>query len=235
MIDPIYSPLGIENLQDILQDPEWEDYRSHVLSTLPQLSDRYKYGLKYDNGFGMVGTYEPKEDNITPNQYTLNEATNLLFRPIFNEWWHWSGKMDDFTGKRFMRKTIPVYPTGLALMISNSDLISLDIDSQDQLDALNFLDQTIVLSCSFKRTCDNSVSLQLFYKKPQGIIIPKVSNIVVNGTKILIMGTDAHRPRFTLNKDLVFLHRNYTRRYRFQGNMDDISECPQSIVDLLVR
>lgn len=234
MIDPIYSSLGIENLQEILQDPDWEDYRSHVLSTLPQLSNNYKYGLKYDNGFGMVGTYEPNEDKITPNEYTLEEATNLLFTPIFNEWWHWCGIMDDFDGKRFMKKIIPVYPTGLALMMSNSDLISLDIDNQDQIDALNFLDPAIVSNCSFKRTCDNSVSLQLFYKKPQGVIIPKVPNIVVNETKILIMGTDAHRSRFTLNKDLVFLHRNYTRKYRFEGYMDDINECPQSIVDLLV-
>lgn len=234
MIDPIYSSLGIENLQEIFQDPDWEDYRSHVLSTLPQLSNNYKYGLKYDNGFGVIGTYEPNEDKIIPNEYTLEEATNLLFTPIFNEWWHWSGKMDDFIGKRFMKKIIPVYPTGLVLMMSNSDLISLDIDNQDQINALNFLDPAIVSNCSFKRTCDNNLSLQLFYKKPDNINIPKVHNITINNTKILVLGTNAHRPRFTLNKDLVFLHRNYTRRYRFEGYMDDINECPQSIVDLLV-
>lgn len=235
MIDPIYSSLGIENLQDILQDLEWKDYKSHVLSTLLQLSDNYKYGLKYDNGFGMVGTYEPKEDRITPNQYTLNEATNLLFRPIFNEWWHWSGYSEDYTGKKFMEKTIPVYPIGLVLMISNSDLIALDIDKTEQLDALDSLDPRIVSDCRFKRTCDNQVSLQLFYRKPSDVDIPKVPNITINDTKILVMGTDVYRPRFTLNKDVVVLHRNYNRCYRFEGHMDDTSECPQSIVDLLVR
>jgi hypothetical protein len=233
MIDPIYSSLGIENLKDILQDPEWEDYKSHVLGTLSQLSDNYMYGLKYDNGFGMMGTYEPKEDRITPNQYSLNEATNLLFRPIFNEWWYWSGYGEDYTGKKFMGKTIPVYPIGLVLMISNSDLIALNIDKTEQLDALNSLDPRIVSDCRFKRTCDNQVSLQLFYKKPSNVDISKVHNITINDTKILVMGTDAYRPRFTLNKDVVFLHRNYTRRYRFEGHMDDITECPESLISII--
>lgn len=233
MIDLIYTPEGIENISEIIQDPDWIDYKTHVLSTLSHLSNNYRYGLKYDNGFGMVGKYDHKEDRIIPNQYTLQEASDLLFRPILNEWWHWSGNGDDYNGQKFMEKLVPVYTTGLVVILSNSDLIALDIDKQEQLDALNELDSGIISNCSFKRTCDGQVSLQIFYKKPKNIDIPKVPNIIINDTKILVMGTMAYRPRFTLNKDLIFLHRNYNRRYRFEGHMDDITECPKSLMELL--
>jgi hypothetical protein len=215
-------------------------YQERVLSSLDKLSSNYRYFLVDNADYhktSFIGKVSDDPNYIIPTEYSKSELKEYLFIEVETHYQldHTKG---EFSKKpRFKEDCILSFTTGYGAIITDSNLLVLDVDTIDEYNELLELSPNIVENCKFKRiNTDNPYRMHLYFKKPikfetSGII----RTIKLNKQKLWISGLNKFNLRFESKKDIAHLFRNERYDYDLVGHMDEITECPPEIIDRIIE
>lgn len=213
-------------------------YQKNVLSSLDKLSSNYKYFL-VDNAdyieISFIGKISDDSNYINPIGYSKNELEEYLFTEI-ETYYQLDLNKEEFSKKpRVKKDSLLSFTTGYGVIITDSDLLVLDIDTIDQYNELLELSPNIVKNCKFKRiNTDNPYKMHLYFKNPVGFETSgTIRRIKLNKEKLWICGLN--KKKFPLEVDTAHLFRNEKYEYELVGHMDGITECPSEIIDRIIE
>jgi|TARA_E500000318_G_scaffold68596_1_gene63419 hypothetical protein len=224
--DESFSRKNYENqIKYLNQKQKFIDYKNKVYKSLDKVSNKYQYFLcdnRYSNKLSLLGTYKKinSKNFISPNTYTLNQIKNNLFSLI------------EYKG-------LCRFPTGYGFIINNSDLLAIDIDCKEQLDALKEICPNIVEESKFKRvTIERKDRVHLYFKRPPDYTTPrKIRRLnIKNGSRdIWICGLEVQTYPLVCETSHIFRDPSDKFNYDIVGHIDDINYLPQVIMDKILE
>jgi hypothetical protein len=147
-------------------------YQKKVLSSLDKLSSDYKYFLvdnANDSKFSFIGRVSDDSNYINPIGYSKNELEKYLFTEV--ETYYITNPIESQFVKttRFKEDSLLSFTTGYGVIIHDSNLLVLDVDTIGEQNELLELSPNIIETCKFKRiNTDNPHKMHLYFKKPIG-------------------------------------------------------------------
>jgi len=229
-------------------DQNYIEYKSKVISTIEKLSDNYDYFLAdgyHKNSY--LGKVDPIDSNyIIPYRFKKSELIDNLFVFKDSNWDYFFAKsLDDtpYTDSDILTNNYPKFihynsirfTCGYGIITNDTNLIVLDIDFGTQLNSISNIDPNILNYCKFKRI-DKSTdrcSIHLYFKKPTSLYSQlnssNIRRIIIGDVKIWISGTSANGIQSNIDTLHMFNGINYN--HELVGDMNDIPECPQWLID----
>ncbi len=224
--DESFSRKNYENqIKYLNYKKEFIDYKNRVYKSLDKVSNNYQYFLcdnRYSNKFSFLGNYIKinGKNFISPNRYTLNQVENNLFSLIEH-------------------KGLYRFPTGYGFIINNSDLLAIDIDCKEQLDALKEICPNIVEESKFKRVnIGRKDRVHLYFKRPPNYTTPKKIrrlNMKNKSRDIWICGFEFQTHPLVCETSHIFRDPSDGFNYDVVGHINDINYLPQSIMNKILE
>jgi hypothetical protein len=213
-------------------------YKKKVISSLDKISENYNYFLFGNDNLKSfyVGSISSDLDLLIPSSYSKEELKNNLFTEI-ETFYSITNSSNEYQKnyKPFTFTKSKTFSTGYGVIITKSDLLVLDIDNRWEYHELLELCPNIITDCKFKRiNLDCPYRMHLYYKNPNGFEISGViRRVKLKTTKLWICGLN--KKKFPSSVDTAHLFRNENSKYDLIGYMDDITECPQVIIDKIIE
>lgn len=213
-------------------------YQKKVLSSLDKLSSDYKYFLvdnANDSKISFIGRVSDDSNYINPLGYSKNELKEYIFTEV--ETYYITNPIESQFAKttRFKEYSLLSFTTGYGVIIYDSNLLVLDVDTIGEQNELLELSPNIIETCKFKRiNTDNPHKMHLYFKKPIGFETSgTIRRIKLNKQRLWICGLN--KKRFPIEMDIAHLFRNERYDYDLVGHMDNITECPSEIIDRIIE
>jgi hypothetical protein len=215
-------------------------YKEKVMNSLNKISEEYNYFLFGNNSLKnhFVGSICFDSKFLIPSSYSKNELKNSLFTEVENFY-----RNIDFNKKSIYQKNYEhfdsikskIFSTGYGVIITGSDLMVLDIDNKWEFNELLNICPNIVNHSKFRReNTNNSYGMHLYYKKPAGFDVSgNIRKIKLKKEYLWVCGLN--KKTFPSLVDTAHLFRNENYQYELVGHMDDITECPQVIIDKIIE
>lgn len=214
------------------------NYQKKVLESICQISEEYSYFLVTEEHLKMslIGDVSSDLKYISPSSFRKKELCENLFKQFEIKYSLIDKPKNPYLKSNYKKEKKLTFTTGYGIIVSNSNLLVLDIDNQYQLEELKLLCPSIISACKFKRiNTDSPNRFHLYYKKPKGFNPSgKIRRINLNRKTLWVCGMNC-------TKDLIFgldtahLFRNPHFNYELVGHMDDITECPSEIVNRIIE
>lgn len=224
--DKFFSHKNYENqIKYLNQKQKFISYKNKVYKSFDKVSNKYQYFLcdnRYSNKFSFLGKYKKINDKnfISPSTYTLEQVKNNLFSLIEHEGTY-----------RF--------PTGYGFIINNSDLLAIDIDCKEQLDALKEICPNIVEKSKFKRVnIGRNDRMHLYFKRPPDYTTPrKIRRLHIKNESrdIWICGFEVQKYPLICETSHIFRDPSGEFNYDVMGHINDIDYLPQVIMDKILE
>lgn len=216
------------------------NYQKKVLESICQISEEYSYFLVTDEHLKMslIGDVSSDLKYISPSPFSKKELCENLFKQFEIQYSLIDKPKNPYLKSNFKKEKKLTFTTGYGVIVSQSDLLVLDIDNQYQLEELKLLCPSIISACKFKRiNTDSPNRFHLYYKKPKGFNpSEKIRRINLSKTTLWICGMNCNADYFTYSaSDTAHLFRNPHFNYKLVGHMDDITECPSEIVNRIIE
>jgi len=213
-------------------------YQKKVLDSINQISEEYSYFLSTDEHpkMSLIGDVSSDLKYIFPSPFSKEELYENLFKQFEIQYSLIDKPKDPYLKFNFKKEKKLTFTTGYGIIVSNSNLLVLDVDNQYQLEELKSICSNIITNCKFKRiNTDNQNRLHLYYKKPKDFNpSEKIRRINLKKTNLWVCGMNC-------TKDLIFgldtahFFRNPHFNYELVGHMDDITECPSEIIHRIIE
>lgn len=214
------------------------NYQKKVLDSICQISEEYSYFLVTDEHLknSLIGDVSSDLKCIFPSPFSKKELCENLFKKFEMQYSLIDEPKNPYLKSNYKKEKKLTFTTGYGIIVSNSNLLVLDIDNQYQLEELKSICPNIITDCKFKRiNTDNQNRLHLYYKKPKNFNpSEKIRRINLNRKTLWVCGMNC-------TKDLIFgldtahLFRNPHFNYELVGHMDDITECPSEIIHRIIE
>lgn len=213
-------------------------YSDKVIQSLEKISKNYSYFLFGQNNLksSYIGKVSSDPFFIVPTYYTKGDIKNKLFAEVETFYSVCDPKNTyQKNYKPFIQDQSKTLSIGYGVIITESDLLVLDIDNKWEYKELLNICPTIVSECNFKRVnIEDSYKMHLYYKKPSGFNTSgNVRKVKLDREKIWICGLNKKKPPSFIDTAHLFRGENYN--YDLIGHMDNITECPQIIIDKIVE
>ena len=185
----------------------------------------------------FIGKVSDDPNYIIPMKYSKNKLKEYLFTEV-ETYYQLNSNKTQFSKKPLFREdSILSFTTGYGVIITDSNLLVLDVDTIEEYTELLQLSPNIVKNCQFKRVNNsNPYNIHLYYKKPVGFETSgTIRRIKLNKEKLWISGLNKFNTRWVSKKDTSHLFRNEIFDYELLGHMDDITECPSEIIDRIIE
>ena len=215
-------------------------YQKKVLDSINQISEEYSYFLSTDehSKMSLIGDVSSDLKCIFPSAFSKEELCENLFKQFEIQYSLIDKPKDPYLKSNFKKEKKLTFTTGYGVIVSQSDLLVLDVDNQYQLEELKLLCPSIISACKFKRiNTDSPNRFHLYYKKPKGFNPSgKIRRINLSKTTLWVCGMNCNTNCFTFSKlDTAHLFRNPHFNYELVGHMDDTTECPSEIINRIIE